>query len=55
MPWRGRCWGVVRGPALQPEAGAGGDSHYPVLVDLVDWTPQMRLGMTVRVNFAPAP
>ena len=47
--------GVVRAAALQPEAGAGGDSHYPVLVDLVDWTPQMRLGMTVRVNFAPAP
>jgi biotin carboxyl carrier protein len=47
--------GVVRAAALQPEAGTGGDSHYPVLVDLVDWTPQMRLGMTVRVNFAPAP
>ena len=44
--------GVVRATALQPEPGTTGDEHYPVVVDLVDWAPQMRLGMSVRVNFA---
>ena len=38
--------------ALQQQTTAGGDEHYPVVVDLGEQPPTLRPGMTVRVNFA---
>ena len=37
--------------ALEPQAGTAGFEHYPVVIDLVEVPPELRVGMTVRVAF----
>jgi biotin carboxyl carrier protein len=45
--------GYVRTVALQQQASPSGDLHYPVTIDLVSVPPDLRIGMTVRVQFIP--
>jgi multidrug efflux pump subunit AcrA (membrane-fusion protein) len=45
--------GYVRSVALVRQTGRAGDDHFPVLVDLVETPPELRQGMTIRVDFAP--
>jgi multidrug efflux pump subunit AcrA (membrane-fusion protein) len=47
--------GRVRTVALLPETTATGDDHYPVVVEVGGSTADLRLGMTVRVNFGEEP
>lgn len=44
--------GQVRTVALQPETTSVGDQHYPVVVDLLGSTDELRPGMTARLTFA---
>ena len=44
--------GRVRTVALQPIVASSGDEHYPVVIDLLDSTDTLRLGMSVRIRFA---
>ena len=48
-----RFQGYVRTVALQQQTTDDDDEHYPVVVDLVGSAPELRPGMTVRVDFAP--
>jgi multidrug efflux pump subunit AcrA (membrane-fusion protein) len=43
--------GFVRTVALEPQPGSAGFEHYPVVIDLVEVPPELRVGMTVRVAF----
>lgn len=43
--------GQARTVALEPVVAAGGDQHYPVVIDLAEVIPELRPGMTVRVLF----
>jgi len=43
--------GYVRTVGLQPQLTTSGDEHYPIVVDLTDSVPDLRPGMTVRVDF----
>lgn len=45
--------GYVRTIALQQQTSSGGDQHYPVTIDLVSVPPDLRIGMTVRIEFLP--
>lgn len=47
----GEFHGYVRSVALQPQTNSTGDSHYPVIIDLTETTPDLRAGMSVRVYF----
>lgn len=44
--------GQVRSVALQPQRSPEGDEHYQVVIDLADVPPELRPGMTVRVDFS---
>jgi multidrug efflux pump subunit AcrA (membrane-fusion protein) len=43
--------GVVRSITLQPQPTGDGDEHYPIVVDLSGPTDDLRVGMTVRLEF----
>jgi multidrug efflux pump subunit AcrA (membrane-fusion protein) len=43
--------GFVRSVALEPQVGTAGFEHYPVVIDLVEVPPELRVGMTARVAF----
>lgn len=43
--------GYVRSAALQPQSGAAGVEHYPVVIDLVEPPSMLRVGMSVRIAF----
>lgn len=43
--------GRVRTVNLLPERNDEGDEHYPVLIDIDGSTTDLRLGMTVRIDF----
>lgn len=45
--------GYVRTISLQQQTSPGGDQHYPVTIDLVAVPPDLRIGMTVRIEFVP--
>ncbi len=45
--------GYVRTIALQQQTSPSGDQHYPVTIDLVTAPPDLRIGMTVRIEFIP--
>jgi multidrug efflux pump subunit AcrA (membrane-fusion protein) len=45
--------GVVRSVALEPRTTTAGDEHYPVVIDLAGWPPNLRPGMTTRITFEP--
>ncbi len=50
-----RFAGTVRSVAPQPQTGPTGDTHYPVIVDLAGTVPEMRAGMTARLDFGGRP
>jgi biotin carboxyl carrier protein len=43
--------GVIRSITLQPQPTGDGDEHYPIVVDLSGPTDDLRVGMTVRIEF----
>ena len=43
--------GRVRLVSLEPRRSADGDDHYPTVIDLEFPSPDLRIGMTVRVTF----
>jgi multidrug efflux pump subunit AcrA (membrane-fusion protein) len=45
--------GRVRTVAPQPQTSATGDEHYPVVIDLEEPAPGLRIGMTARITFGP--
>jgi multidrug efflux pump subunit AcrA (membrane-fusion protein) len=47
----GAVTGRVLGITLLPEAAAGGDAHYPVLIQLDRTDPGLRPGMSARLRF----
>lgn len=42
--------GVVRSVTLEPQTTATGDDFYPVVIDLSEQPPDLRVGMTVRIT-----
>lgn len=44
--------GRVRAVAIEPQISSAGDEHYPVVIDLLEPPPGLRVGMTVRVSFS---
>jgi multidrug efflux pump subunit AcrA (membrane-fusion protein) len=43
--------GTVRSVGLVPRTTTAGDEHYPVVIDLATWPPDLRPGMTARISF----
>lgn len=43
--------GLVRSVALEPRTTLAGDEHYPVVIDLLEQSPELRVGMTARIAF----
>lgn len=43
--------GLVRSVALEPRTTLAGDEHYPVIIDLLEQVPELRVGMTARIAF----
>jgi hypothetical protein len=46
--------GLIRSVALELEKNDNGDDHYPVIVDILASTAELRPGMNVRIDFGAA-
>ena len=46
--------GLVRSVALEVEKNDNGDDHYPVVIDILASTSELRPGMNVRIDFGSA-